>query len=335
MPNQYNEKLRKEIQNQATILLKEHGFKFIEYNQIKKNKYMVIICPKGHVTDKKTFAGFKKNPCCSKCTQLEKDNRYSHINFEEEYKKYNKNLYSLRNLAKELDIPYSRLREEFKNRELNIRTSKEVFNTKLNYYTPQRIYLKDEVLWSTIPFAPDYKINEFGVIKGKRTEYLNQYFDKDGYMFTALQTRKNKRITVKVHRIMGICFIPNFDNKPQINHKNGIKNDNRIENLEWCTEEENVNHSFDNHLQKAILGNNNKLSYQQVFEIYQNKDNFSASHFARKYDVNLGTIKFLLNKGTWRWITDKLDVLPKSISWEEFYLILYKEKNNEKTKNNL
>ena len=53
---------------------------------------------------------------------------------------------------------------------------------------------------------------------------------------------KNKLL----HRLVAQAFIPNLDNKPYINHKNGITHDNSLENLEWCTHKENMIHSFKN-----------------------------------------------------------------------------------------
>lgn len=80
--------------------------------------------------------------------------------------------------------------------------------------------------------------NAFGVLKPTAT--------KSGYQRVTLYKRENGERTRKsfmVHRIVAAAFIPNPDNKPQVNHINGDKADNRVENLEWCTATENMVHS--------------------------------------------------------------------------------------------
>lgn len=90
------------------------------------------------------------------------------------------------------------------------------------------------------------KKNVKAKLKGK-TLLLTK--DKDGYMQVVL-SKKSKLTTVKVHRIVAKCFVDNPENKTQINHLNGIKDDNRAINIAWCTNSENNKHAYDTNLRK-------------------------------------------------------------------------------------
>lgn len=105
---------------------------------------------------------------------------------------------------------------------------------------------------SNIEGFENYSIDEKGkVFSIKRGKFLKPKKDKDGYMCYTLYN-EGKREHKFEHRLVAQAFIPNPDNKPQINHINGIKHDNRIENLEWCTNSENQIHSY------RVLGTINK-----------------------------------------------------------------------------
>ena len=108
--------------------------------------------------------------------------------------------------------------------------------------------------------------------------------DKDGYRIISLSKNK-EAFTLKIHRLLGIVFIDNPENKPQINHKNRIKYDNNLSNLEWVTQSENMLHSYRNGTRKSIMNGMNPYS-KTVYKYDLNKNlidvYLSASDAGRK-----------------------------------------------------
>lgn len=93
-------------------------------------------------------------------------------------------------------------------------------------------------------FEDEYSITDDGYIfSKKKNKILSSYSHKNWYVNIRL-CKNGVQYPFKVHRLVAISFLPNPLNLKDVNHKNGIKHDNRVENLEWCSRSENIKHSY-------------------------------------------------------------------------------------------
>lgn len=125
-------------------------------------------------------------------------------------------------------------------------------------------------VWEDIEGFENYQISNLGRVKSKerytkikngvmslrKEKILKLSHNKKGYAQTVLYKNK-KPITVKIHRLVAQAFIPNPENKPQVNHKDGNKDNNFVNNLEWLTDKENKQHAIKNGLVDLELRKSN------------------------------------------------------------------------------
>jgi len=123
------------------------------------------------------------------------------------------------------------------------------------------------MIWKEIG---EYAVSNTGVVKSLKwgkERILKPLKDKKGYLYVIF-SNNNKIKRYSIHRLVAEAFIPNPNNLPTVNHKNGIKADNSFENLEWSTFEDNMKHAFENGLHTtpkrpvvAMLPNESKEWY--------------------------------------------------------------------------
>ena len=171
-----------------------------------------------------------------------------------------------------------------------------------------------------------YKVSNFGRVKSLARKYKNQYGEfgykkefikaqkiscynkkekqKNGYFVVNLAKDDNGN-WIRVHRLVAEAFIPNPENKKEVNHKDGNKLNNKVDNLEWVTHQENCLHAWRTGLRKGNeeerirkIKEKNKvlktITKDMVLDIFKNcvfgDKQHNAHHFAEKYGIALQTV---------------------------------------------
>lgn len=154
--------------------------------------------------------------------------------------------------------------------------------------------MKTNEVWVSIKDYPNYQISNLGNVKSlkcKKEILLSKSFCR-GYLITSLHINK-KDVSKRVHRLVAEAFIPNEYNKPQVNHINGIKKDNRAENLEWVTGKENIDHAWNTGLCKNSIKQRMSAS-KKVINKKTNEIFNSCKDAAESIGINKSTLGAML-----------------------------------------
>lgn len=158
-----------------------------------------------------------------------------------------------------------------------------------------------------------YEVSNLGRVKSLKRERISRgnsiafvkerilAVSKDSYGYpVATLYRNNEPNWVKVHRLVAESFIENVYNKPEVNHKNGIRNDNRVENLEWCTQSENSIHKF--RVLKSINGRSIITADDAVsIRTKYRSGNFTQIELSKEYGLCKGQISRIVCKKCWNY----------------------------------
>lgn len=147
--------------------------------------------------------------------------------------------------------------------------------------------------WKKIQHFENYEVSDLGNVRNSRFRILNPGKSR-GYLKVGL-FKNGKGKNYFIHRLVAQAFIPNPENKPQVNHINGITSDNRLCNLEYNTPKENIKHAIDSGLinRNTFLIAENKR--KKVIQINPNNQEviqtfISAHEASKKTGFNRGNI---------------------------------------------
>ena len=161
-------------------------------------------------------------------------------------------------------------------------------------------------IWKDIPnYEGRYQVSNHGRVYSlnQRKTLMKPSISNYGYHRIGLY-KNNVRTFKFIHRLVAQTFIPNPNNLPEVNHLDGVKTNNKVNNLEWSTKSNNEKHAFRTGLKiscKGIKHPKSKLTEQQVLEI-RNKympRKYSLTMLANEYNISFQLVSLIINRKIW------------------------------------
>lgn len=201
--------------------------------------------------------------------------------------------------------------ERYKNKQVNV---KDILDRCFDehVFTDTEVEDLDGEIWrDVVGWESSYEVSNLGrirtkerTVKGKdktdRTVHRKikeSYPDEDGYLRVSLYCCNDTKL-LGVHRVVAEAFLPNPKGLPQVNHLNGIKTDNRVSNLEWCTNLRNIRHSIDAGLRDPHIFS------RKVVRLSDGKQFVSVSELSKELNLDYHYLLTLFRKSDPdEWIT--------------------------------
>lgn len=162
----------------------------------------------------------------------------------------------------------------------------------------------EKEIWKDIPGYSGYQVSNIGRVRSKRC-ILKQMICK-GYWRVRIY-KDHKLVRFLTHRLVAMAFIPNPLNLPQVNHKNEIKTDNRMENLEWCTRE--YNYSYGTVIQRRAESLKKPIGrYSEAGELLERYDSVkdALKSYSKSIHQSLSGRRKLSYGYVWRYLDKKI-----------------------------
>jgi hypothetical protein len=175
--------------------------------------------------------------------------------------------------------------------------------------------MNEEAWKDVVGYEGLYGVSNTGKLRGlydvwRKSDLMGLSKDTHGYYYQGLH-KDGKNSNHRIHRLVAIAFIPNPENKPQVNHINGVKTDNRVENLEWVTSKENHIHAVKMGLRTfgCITGENSTSSKLKDKDILDIRAEYSKNPcvatkrtISAQYNVTIQCIHYIVNRISWKHI---------------------------------